>query len=466
MPTLGGGERVQLFEVTEVARGRVLLLSLRGQPPACFEYLVADGYDVQVVTSAQEGVSAALTGSFDVLLADTTVRPSNGIDIVTRLRADPRTSLLPIIVLSDGQARTENNDSVDLEVDEYIATSMPPDWLLARISAHVALGRSRHAAFNKEAQRRQQAEHLQDRLAFLVTVDDALTTLDPDVIGRVVTRLVVPRLADACTLDVLDAHGALRNVAVAHTHVAHDERIREGYVRFPLALHSAHPTAVAIQTGQVQFVSLSDAMVKSVPDLAPVHELGLRAALVIPLVTRGEVLGALSYFSSTAERWPPTDQTLAEAVTRRVATALANARQYHEARHAEESYRQLFWKGLRSLLGDAPDPSVPAAGVDTTAAPNLPNARLTGRERDVLQALAAGGSTRGIATQLGVSDNTVRYYLKHLFTKLQLHSRAELIVFALRAGLAIGPRLTETAVASKRPYPYFRPHGHSDLTFE
>ncbi len=60
---------------------------------------------------------------------------------------------------------------------------------------------------------------------------------------------------------------------------------------------------------------------------------------------------------------------------------------------------------------------------------------LTNREREVLQLTAEGYSIKDIATHLSISDKTVRTHRKHLIDKLDIHSTAELTLYALRHGL-------------------------------
>ena len=62
--------------------------------------------------------------------------------------------------------------------------------------------------------------------------------------------------------------------------------------------------------------------------------------------------------------------------------------------------------------------------------------RLTPREREVLQTLAAGLSDREIAHQLVVSTETVRTHMVNLLHKLGVDSRLKALVFALKHGLA------------------------------
>ena len=65
--------------------------------------------------------------------------------------------------------------------------------------------------------------------------------------------------------------------------------------------------------------------------------------------------------------------------------------------------------------------------------------RLTERELEVLQAIAAGLSNTEIAERLYVSYATVKTHVSRLLTKLDARDRAQLVIFAYEQGLA-GPR--------------------------
>ena len=60
---------------------------------------------------------------------------------------------------------------------------------------------------------------------------------------------------------------------------------------------------------------------------------------------------------------------------------------------------------------------------------------LTPREKEVLDLLAAGRSTRQMAEDLHVSPATVRTHVEHVLGKLQAHSRLEAVVVGTREGL-------------------------------
>ncbi|MFE9676768.1 response regulator [Streptomyces sp. NPDC006259] len=61
---------------------------------------------------------------------------------------------------------------------------------------------------------------------------------------------------------------------------------------------------------------------------------------------------------------------------------------------------------------------------------------LTGRETEVLGFVAEGLANEEIADRMCVSESTVKTHLHRLMTKLDLHSRAQAVVFAYETGIA------------------------------
>src|ERR1700724_3427153 len=80
-------------------------------------------------------------------------------------------------------------------------------------------------------------------------------------------------------------------------------------------------------------------------------------------------------------------------------------------------------------------PGISAAGM---AAPNpkaQPPAPLPSRERQVLQLIAEGKSTRDVAALLGVSVKTAESHRSRLMQKLDIHETASLVRYAVKHGL-------------------------------
>jgi len=65
----------------------------------------------------------------------------------------------------------------------------------------------------------------------------------------------------------------------------------------------------------------------------------------------------------------------------------------------------------------------------------LPAPKLTDRELEVLKLVATGINNRDIAAKLFISENTVKNHVRNILEKLQLHSRMEAVVYAVRERL-------------------------------
>lgn len=61
---------------------------------------------------------------------------------------------------------------------------------------------------------------------------------------------------------------------------------------------------------------------------------------------------------------------------------------------------------------------------------------LTAKEKEILQLVAEGYSSRKIATEFGLSLNTVHVHRNNIMHKLKLHKQADLIRYAIKEGIA------------------------------
>ncbi len=65
--------------------------------------------------------------------------------------------------------------------------------------------------------------------------------------------------------------------------------------------------------------------------------------------------------------------------------------------------------------------------------------RLTGRELEVLRLIARGMSNKDIAAELVIAENTVRNHVRNILEKLQVRSRVEAAMYAVREKLVDAP---------------------------
>ena len=68
-------------------------------------------------------------------------------------------------------------------------------------------------------------------------------------------------------------------------------------------------------------------------------------------------------------------------------------------------------------------------------AKHAPAPKLTDREMEVLRLVARGMNNRDIAKELFISENTVKNHVRNILEKLQIHSRMEAVMIAVREKL-------------------------------
>lgn len=80
-------------------------------------------------------------------------------------------------------------------------------------------------------------------------------------------------------------------------------------------------------------------------------------------------------------------------------------------------------------------PGISRAVADACVAPKAPGDVLSVRERQVLQLIAEGRTTKDIAVQMNVSAKTVESHRSRLMQKLGIHEIAGLVRYAIRQGV-------------------------------
>ncbi len=80
-------------------------------------------------------------------------------------------------------------------------------------------------------------------------------------------------------------------------------------------------------------------------------------------------------------------------------------------------------------------PGVAGAVAEAYLAPRHAGAALSVRERQVLQLIAEGHSTKAIAARLAISAKTVESHRSKLMQKLDIHDTASLVRYAIRHGV-------------------------------
>ncbi len=170
-----------------------------------------------------------------------------------------------------------------------------------------------------------------------------------------IARLCAGRVSDLCSIDTVEGDTITR-VAVAHVEPAKEEPFRRMEPSFRPAAGSSHPVMTAVESRKAAlYPEVSDSVLvagaRNEEHLAALRGLGVRSAMIVPVVTGASVFGALTLVSTGQHRrYGRDDLVFAEELARRAGMAIENARRYEaeqqarrQAEEANEIVRGLHW---------------------------------------------------------------------------------------------------------------------------
>jgi PAS domain S-box-containing protein len=193
---------------------------------------------------------------------------------------------------------------------------------------------------------------LSDSSRLLVAAIDYESTLDN------IVHVAVPSIADWCAVDIVNARGAIENVALAQADPSGLERAERLRPHYPPPSDSAGGVAKVIATGEPELYSELGAdelaTVASSPEhLELLRLIDPRSMIIVPMGVRGRVIGAITFCTAESRRrLDRRDLELALELGRRSAMAVENARLYEERSHiARTLQRSLLPPALPHIPG-------------------------------------------------------------------------------------------------------------------
>ena len=158
--------------------GRVLVIEDEQDVAELIRYnLAKEGYEVRVVANGVDGLKQARESRPDMILLDIMVPQLNGWEVCRRLKQEPDTREVPVIMVT---GRVEEGDKVlgfEMGADDYVTKPFSPRELLARIRAVIRRGKSAETPGRKVHLKAGQLEI--DRHRFEVTMKGQRVELTP-----------------------------------------------------------------------------------------------------------------------------------------------------------------------------------------------------------------------------------------------------------------------------------------------
>ncbi|MGY1811003.1 SpoIIE family protein phosphatase [Blastococcus sp. SYSU D00669] len=126
--------------------GRVLVADDNADMREYVHRLLAPRYAVDVVSDGQAALEAALASPPDLVVSDVMMPRLDGLGLLAALRADARTARVPVVLLSARAGQEAAVEGLVAGADDYLVKPFSARELIARVGAHLELGRVRRDA--------------------------------------------------------------------------------------------------------------------------------------------------------------------------------------------------------------------------------------------------------------------------------------------------------------------------------
>lgn len=163
-----------------------------------------------------------------------------------------------------------------------------------------------------------------------------------------IANMVIPDIADWCTIELLDEDGTLQQVAVAHKDPekvkwAKELRAKQG----PPDINAPTGASKVIRTGKPEFYpyitdELLAAGARDKKELELMRSLGFSSVIIAPMKLGTRMMGVISLLTTESRvHYVETDVELAQGLANRAALAVYNAELFRSARHEIQERKKL-----------------------------------------------------------------------------------------------------------------------------
>ena len=168
-------------------------------------------------------------------------------------------------------------------------------------------------------------------------------SLDYETTLSTVAGLALPDLGAWCIVDIVEANGDIRRLAIVHPEDDKQALVTELREGWPPTRHDRLGVPIVARSLQPEIVphvdqELLEHVARNPRNLEILLRLGIGSLMSVPLSARGDCLGAITFVSDLEGRsFNEDDLALAEDLANRAAIAIDNARLYRQARRSREA---------------------------------------------------------------------------------------------------------------------------------
>jgi len=122
------------------------------------ERLLAKTYEVTSLEDGEQALAAIVEDPPDLVLTDVMMPRLDGFGLLKRLREDPRTASIPVIMLSARAGEEARSEGMEAGADDYLVKPFTARELMARVGSHITMHKMRTRLTAQEHEQRLKAE--------------------------------------------------------------------------------------------------------------------------------------------------------------------------------------------------------------------------------------------------------------------------------------------------------------------
>jgi PAS domain S-box-containing protein len=151
------------------------------------------------------------------------------------------------------------------------------------------------------------------------------------------TDLAVSYLSDWCALHIIRDDGQIEQLSVSHKDPQKLALAQEFHRKYPPDWEKSTSLARVLRTGEPDYMpeitdEILEATARDAEHLEMIRKLGLKSAMLVPLIARDRILGAISLvWAESGRRYTDDEIEIVQELARRSAIAIENARLYEQA---------------------------------------------------------------------------------------------------------------------------------------
>ncbi|MEO5786576.1 MAG: response regulator [Casimicrobiaceae bacterium] len=152
------------------------------------DLLAVKGFEVATAVNGEEALASVARDLPDIVLLDVMMPGLSGYDVCARLRADPRTALLPIVLVTSLDAQEERVKGIDAGADDFLTKPINRPELFARVRSLLRIKALQDEVRQQAAALEAWNSQLEERVAAQVAELDRM---------RALKRFFAPAVAEA-----------------------------------------------------------------------------------------------------------------------------------------------------------------------------------------------------------------------------------------------------------------------------